>query len=77
MVVLLKNHRGQTTIEWIMLLAASFTTGYFIITGPFATFTTDLLTKIRVFTNNIVLQGESDAKAAPPLTPKRFKPVHL
>ncbi len=77
MVVILKNRKGQTTIEWLMLLAASFTTGYFIVTGPFATFTSNLLTRIRIYTNNIVLRGESDAKAPSPSEPKRFRPVHL
>ena len=77
MAAFLKNRKGQTTIEWLMLLAASFTTGYFIITGPFAVFTKSFLVKIRGVTNNIVLSGESNPKAPPPLAPKRFRAVHL
>lgn len=77
MASILKNQKGQTTVEWLMLLAASFTTGYFIITGPFADYTTELIKNIRDFTENIVLTGETSDKALPPSAPKRFKPVHL
>ena len=77
MVTLLKNRRGQTMVEWLMLIVASFTTAYFIITSPFAEFTTNFLSKISKYTQNIVLKGESEPKAANPSDQKRFKPVHL
>lgn len=73
----LKNNKGQAAIEWLLLLATTFITAYVIITGPFADFTAKFLGRIKAFTNNIVMNGESDAKAPPPLAPKRFKPVHL
>ncbi len=77
MVTLLKNRRGQTMVEWLMLIVASFTTAYFIITGPFADFTVDFLLKISTYTQSIVLKGESEPKASDPSDPKRFKAVHL
>ena len=77
MVTLLKNRRGQTMVEWLMLIVASFTTAYFIITVPFADFTRKFLKEIRTYTQNIVLKGESEPKAANPSDQKRFKPVHL
>ncbi|MSP17947.1 MAG: hypothetical protein EXR74_00055 [Bdellovibrionales bacterium] len=64
-------------VEWLMLIVASFTTAYFIITGPFADFTVGFLRKIQTYTQSIVLKGESETKASEPSDPKRFKPVHL
>ncbi|MFM8314135.1 MAG: hypothetical protein ACKOA8_07600, partial [Deltaproteobacteria bacterium] len=62
----LKNQRGQALVEWLLLLAASFLTGYVVISGPFATFTTNLLDKIRGYTGSIVLKGESSSNAPSP-----------
>lgn len=76
MVSLLNNRRGQTMVEWLLLMAASFITAYLVITGPIANFTVDFLAKLQRVTNNVVLTGESKVQT-PPSDPKRFKPVHL
>ncbi len=77
MVVLLKNRRGQTSVEWLMLMAAASLTAFVVISGPISNFTIGFVKEIRDFTQNIVLRGESDPKAPPPSDPKRFRPVHL
>ncbi|NBX67611.1 MAG: hypothetical protein EBR01_01460 [Proteobacteria bacterium] len=74
---LLKNRRGQAIVEWVLLMAASSFIAFLMLAGPVANFTSDLLNKVRVYTSNIVLLGESTDKAPPPTDPKRFKPVHL
>ena len=74
---LLKNRRGQAIVEWVLLMAASSLIAFLMLTGPVANFTSDLLTKVKDYTGNIVLMGESTANAPRPTDPKRFKPVHL
>lgn len=77
MVTLLKNRKGQTMVEWLLLTAAAATTAYFVITGPFADFTSEFITKIKTYTNSIAMKGESAPNAVSPADRKRFKPVHL
>lgn len=78
------NRRGQTVLEYLLLLALSFVMGYIIITGPAATFTGDMLATIRNNLKNVVRTGElSDG---PEITPgnsqhpgseNRMRPLHL
>ena len=77
LLVCIQNKRGQTTVEWLLLMAVAFLTAYFIMTGPFATFTTNLISNIKSATNSIVRNGEVRPDTAPPDTPARLKAVHL
>lgn len=80
---ILKNRKGQTTVEYLMLLGATFITAYFMITGPFATFTSGMITQIKSVTGNIVRNGEMSGKgiepgtAGHPAQPNRLKALHL
>jgi hypothetical protein len=77
------NRKGQTTVEYLMLLGATFITAYIMITGPFATFTSGMVAQIKTVTGNIVRNGEMSGKgvepgsAGHPAQPNRFKAVHL
>jgi len=73
----LKNKRGQAVVGWLMVLAAASLVAFVVLTGPIASFTTDLLAKVQLYTKNIVLRGEADVRAPSPTAAKRFKPVHL
>lgn len=81
--VLDKNNRGQTSIEYLLLLAVAFLTSYIIVTGPAAGLTTDMLTFIRSGLGNVVKHGEwttdtiEPAKGKHPGNPQRLKAVHL
>jgi hypothetical protein len=77
MVLILKNRKGQTMVEWLLLTAAAATTAYLIITGPFANFTADLISRISIVTRSIAMKGESAPNAIAPSDTKRFKPIHL
>lgn len=77
MVMNLKNKKGQTSVEWLMLMAAATTTALIVISNPIANYTTTLIDSIKKYTQNIVLRGESEEKAPSPSDSKRFRPVHL
>lgn len=70
-------------VEYLLLLAAAFISGYIIVTGPLATFTSNMLGNIRGTVQNVVRTGELDAKGATPgqaghpSRPERLKPLHL
>jgi Flp pilus assembly pilin Flp len=78
-----RNDRGQTSVEYLMLLGATFITAYVMITGPFATFTTGMIAQIKNVTGNVVRNGEISGKgmnpgtAGHPARPERLKPLHL
>jgi hypothetical protein len=73
----LKNQKGQTSIEWLLLTAVAFMTAYIAITGPFSRFTLSFINNIKSVTRGIVQNGEIRPDAAPPSTPSRLKGVHL
>ncbi len=78
-----QNRRGQTSVEYLLLLAAAFLTSYLIITGPLAGFTRDLLADIREGLGNLVEHAEwttesiEPGKGKHPGAPERLRPVHL
>jgi Flp pilus assembly pilin Flp len=80
---ILKNQKGQTAVEYLLLLAACFITAYLMIRGPVATFTKDTLTNILFGIKNVVTHGEWSgeelefAKKGHPASPGRLKPLHL
>lgn len=58
MAPILNNQRGQTSLEYLLLLAATFIAAYIVMTGPIATFTTQLLTNIRLGLFNLIVAAE-------------------
>lgn len=78
-----RDERGQTTVEYLLLLCACFVTAYLMITGPFATFTTGMITQMRNVTSNVIQNGEISGQGLQPGTPgypgnpERFKTLHL
>lgn len=80
----MRNQRGQTTVEYLLLLAATFVTSYFVVTGPMSNFTRQLLGTIRSALTNVVQNGEltpgevlNPGQAGHPGDPARAKPVHF
>jgi hypothetical protein len=81
---MIRNRRGQTTVEYLLLLAATFVTSYFVVTGPMSSFTRQLLTTIRSALVNVVQNGEltpgevlSPGQSGHPGDPARARPVHF
>lgn len=82
MVTLVKNKKGQTVVEYLLLSAAAAITGLIIIrqTGDF---TKTTIEGIRGRLGNIVRNGElSDSEKAPdqkghPARKERFKSLHF
>ena len=79
------GERGQTSIEYILLLLLTFMTGYLLITGPIATFTNLTIVTIRAALGNVILAGELTPASGQliqpndplnPANPARLQPVH-
>jgi|GEM_PF-1153687 len=79
----LQNRRGQTSVEYLLLMAVVFITGYLMMTGPVATFTAGMIQNIRAVTGNIIrnaeLDGESLTQGANnhPSDSRRLRALHL
>ncbi len=78
------NERGQTTVEYLLLLAAAFITSYIVMTGPMAQFTRQMIGTIRSSLVNVVQNGEltpgqvtTPGQNGHPGDPVRAKPLHL
>lgn len=80
----LQSQRGQTTIEYLLLMAVTFVVAYTMITaGPLPRFASGMLSDIRARLGNVVRNAEMDNKGAEPGTaghpsnPERLRPLHL
>ena len=78
------GRKGQTTIEYMMLLGAAFITSYLIVTGPMASFTRQMLGTIRSALVNVIQNGElqpgevlQPGQGGHPGDPARAKALHL
>ncbi len=79
-----KGQGGQTSVEWLLLMAVAFITAYIVITGPVATFARDMVAGIKVGLLNIVQNAElttsapvTAGSAGHPSDPRRMKALHL
>lgn len=83
MVLSTRQKSGQTSLEYLLLMAAAFLTSYLVITGPLSGFTKQLLTDIRAGIGNVVSHAEwtdesiERGKDKHPSNPQRLRPVHL
>lgn len=84
MTPLVTNQRGQTSLEYLLLLSVAFITSYIMITGPLATFTQLTLVTIRSALGNVIRNGEmkpgtvaEPGEDGHPSNPARLKPLHL
>lgn len=78
------SERGQTTLEYLMLLGMSAITAYILVQGPISIFTDQMLGRIRGALGNVV--QNADLKSGPVVGPgqsghpgdqARLKPLHL
>ncbi len=76
--------RGQTTVEYLMLIAAAFITAYIMVSGPLSKFTSGMLGTMRGSLQNVVQNGEmtpgaaiQDGQRGHPSDPTRYKALHL
>ena len=80
---IIRNERGQTALEYLLLISAAFITAYIMITGPMATFTGQMLGEIRSSLVNIVRNGENSPNVVEtgqnghPGDQARFEALHL
>lgn len=78
-----KCNKGQTSIEYLLLLVVSFVTVYIMVRGPLATQTRAFLFDIVGGLENLVRNAEwSDERLTPgqsnhPSDPRRVRPLHL
>lgn len=79
----LKNQRGQTLAEYLMLLSVAFITSYILVTGPIANYTQTFLEHVSTGIKNVVQSAEWQKQPIEignerhPSSPKRFKALHL
>lgn len=79
----LKNRRGQTSLEYLLLLGATFIAAYIMVRGPIGTFTNSLFTNIFSGLQNLITHAEwsseefNEGEAVHPMNPARTKPLHL
>ena len=79
----LGEERGQTSVEYLLLLAMSFLMAYIVVRGPVSTFSSTMLRGIREGLSNVVEYGEmtkEDLQMGQPNHPasaQRLKPLHL
>jgi hypothetical protein len=80
---ILGNRRGQTSVEYLMLMAMAFITAYIIVTGPLATFTKGLFANLQEGIQNVITNAEWSPQEMPvgskahPTSKEHFKPMHL
>lgn len=79
----LNNRRGQTSLEYLLLLAATFIAAYLMVRGPIGKFTNQMFANIFSGLQNLITYAEwsSEEMEAPtgsnPASPDRLKPLHL
>ena len=79
----LKTSRGQTSLEYLMLLVLVFVTSYFMVTGPMADFTQRTILDIRSGIQSTVRNAQWKSAEQEPGTPShpsnrnRFRPIHF
>jgi hypothetical protein len=79
----LNNNRGQTSVEYLMLLAVTFIASYIMIRGPIGSFTTALFQNLYSGLQNLVTNAEFSGdtpafdQAGHPSNTRRLKPLHL
>lgn len=80
----LGNQSGQTTLEYMLLLATTFIVSYLVMTGPMSQFAQLMLATIRSALINVVQNGEltpgtvlQPGQAGHPGDPVRTKALHL
>lgn len=84
MIQIVANNRGQTSVEYLLLLGATFIATYIMITGPLSNFTQITILQIRSALGNVVRNGEmkpgevaQPGDPGHPSDPKRLRPVHF
>lgn len=80
----LRNKRGQTSLEYLLLLAATFITAYIMVRGPIGKFTNQMFANIFSGLQNLITYAEWSSedmedvtKGSNPASPDRLKPLHL
>lgn len=80
----LSSRKGQTVVEYLMLMALCFVTGFLMVTGPVANFTRLMVATIRSSIVNVVQNAElrpgeqlEPGEGGHPSDPTRGKPLHL
>ncbi len=79
----LGSERGQTSLEYLMLLAMTFIVAYIMVRGPVARFTQGIFETLFTGIQNVVENAEWSAdkpqfnQSGHPSDQRRLKPLHL
>lgn len=79
----LRNKRGQTMVEYLLLLGTAFITAYLVVTGPLADFSVNMLIHIQGSLGNTTNYGEwqvdpiKEGSSKHPASAERLNPLHL
>jgi hypothetical protein len=74
---------GQTSVEYLLLMAMTFITAYILVRGPVANFTKGIFTTLQVGLQNMVTNAEWTPNATTfnqtgdPSSQARLKALHL
>lgn len=78
-----QNNKGQTSVEYLLLLTVAFISSYLVIMGPVASFTTSMILRLRSAMGNIVQNADLvPGQVVPPGdnnhpgSPKRLRRLH-
>lgn len=80
---LLKSRKGQTSLEYLLLLSATFIAAYIMARGPVGKFTKEMFANIFSGIQNLITYAEwsgeeiTPGKGNHPMDPARTKPLHL
>lgn len=79
----LRNRRGQTSVEYLMLMAMAFITAYIMVRGPVGLFTKVLFQNLQEGMQNVITHAEWSAddiqvgNKSHPSNKEHFKAIHL
>ena len=79
----LNNRRGQTSVEYLLLMSMAFITAYIIVTKPLASFTRGLFANLQEGIQNLITNAEwspQEIKVGTkehPTSKQHFKAMHL
>lgn len=71
----MNNQKGQTLVEYILLLAFASVTSYIVITIPLANFTRGMLEDLRQVMGSVILKGDMHSNQGT-FDPSRYKALH-
>lgn len=79
----LANKRGQTVVEYLLLLAVTFITTFLMMSGPIGNYVNSFITAMQTNMQNFIKNSEwgpdevEIGNPEHPSSPSRLKPLHI